>query len=97
MSSGNDGITSLLAGANLQRTGKSDYLISDDLKSKRERNWPIIPTKCDIDWYPRSFNVHNTGAIDFFSKIVHYTRMDLNCNLACVTKMISSKDRSMNI
>lgn len=54
MSSGNDGITSLLAGANLQRTGKSDYLISDDLKSKRERNWPIIPTKCDIDWYPRS-------------------------------------------
>lgn len=96
MSSGNDGITSLLAGANLQRTGKSDYLISDDLKSKRERNWPIIPTKCDIDWYPRSFNVHNTGAIDFFPRLCT-TRMDLNCNLACVTKMISSKDRSMNI
>lgn len=72
MSSGNDGITSLLAGANLQRTGKSDYLISDDLKSKRERNWPIIPTKCDIDWYPRSFNVHNTGAIDFFQDYALY-------------------------
>lgn len=72
MSPGNDRITSLLTRANLQRTGKSDYLISGDLKSKRERNWPKeIPTKCDINWHSRSFSLH-TGSIDFFQDFAIY-------------------------
>lgn len=65
MSLGNDGITSLLAGANLQRTGKFDYVISGDLESKRERNWFTIPTKCDVDWHPRSFNVYTPVRLIF--------------------------------
>lgn len=87
MSPGNDRITSLLTRANLQRTGKSDYLISGDLKSKRERNWPKeIPTKCDINWHSSSACI---PVRLIFSKILQYTRVDLNYNLTCVTKMIN--------